>query len=47
MNDQEWLKRVTIAYEVYKQQVGETLPVEEFIIWLYKQYGIIPPKGKQ
>lgn len=40
MIDKEWLERVTIAYKVYSQQVGPDLPVEKFISWLYKQYGI-------
>lgn len=44
MIDREWLERVSIAYETYSQQVGPSLPVETFIIWLYKQYGIVQPK---
>lgn len=41
MNDKEWLTRVKIAYETYqeKDQI-----IEDFISWLYKQYGIIEPK---
>ncbi len=44
MNDKEWLERVTIAYKVYSQQVSPSLPVETFISWLYKQYGIVEIK---
>jgi hypothetical protein len=44
MNDKQWLERVTIAYKVYSQQVGPKLPVEDFITWLYQQYGIVEPK---
>lgn len=47
MIDREWLERVTIAYKAYSQQVGSNLPVESFIAWLYKQYGIIQPKDKK
>lgn len=44
MIDKEWLERVSIAYKVYSQQVSTSLPVESFIQWLYKQYGIVEPK---
>jgi hypothetical protein len=44
MIDKEWLERVSIAYDVYSKQVGPNLPVENFIIWLYRQYGIVQPK---
>ena len=47
MNDKLWLERVTIAYTEYKKQVGPALPVENFISWIYKQYGIVEPKGKE
>jgi hypothetical protein len=48
MNDKQWLERVTIAYKIYSQQVGSSLPVENFITWLYKQYGIVEPlKGSK
>lgn len=43
MIDKDWLERVTIAYKAYSQQVSPSLPVENFIHWLYKQYGIIEP----
>ena len=43
MIDKEWLERVSIAYKAYTQQAGPSLPVENFIIWLYKQYGIVNP----
>lgn len=47
MNDRQWLERVTIAYEAYKDQVGPSLPIENFIQWLYKQYGIIQPPARK
>jgi hypothetical protein len=43
MIDKDWLERVTIAYKEYTRQVGPNLPIEDFIAWLYKQYGIVPP----
>lgn len=45
MNDKQWLERVTIAYNVYKNEVSPSLPVENFINWLYKQYGIVESKN--
>lgn len=45
MNDKQWLEKVSIAYNVYTEQVGPNLSVETFIAWLYKQYGIVPPKN--
>lgn len=43
MIDRDWLERICIAYNVYKEQMGGPNPsIEEFIQWLYKQYGIIP-----
>jgi hypothetical protein len=44
MNDKQWLERVTIAYREYSRQVGPNLQIEQFIDWLYKQYGIVIPK---
>lgn len=43
MNDKQWLERVSIAYTAYSKDVSPSLPVEQFIAWLYKQYGIVPP----
>jgi hypothetical protein len=47
MKDKDWLERVTIAYKVYSDQVGLKLDVENFVAWLYRQYGIIEPKDKE
>lgn len=47
MNDKQWLERVTIAYKEYQKQARPSLDVENFITWLYKQYGIVEPKGKK
>ena len=44
MIDKEWLERVTIAYTEYSKVVSPNLSVEQFIEWLYKQYGIVQPK---
>jgi len=43
MIDQEWLGKVMLAYNVYKQEVRSDASVEDFIMWLYQQYGIILP----
>ena len=40
MSDKEWLDKVTLAYKVYSKDVSPNLSVEQFIEWLYKQYGI-------
>jgi hypothetical protein len=44
MIDKDWLERVTIAYKVYTREVGPSYPIEHFIDWLYKQYGIVKPE---
>jgi hypothetical protein len=41
MTDKDWLERVTIAYRAYSYPSKE---IEEFIHWLYNQYGIVEPK---
>jgi hypothetical protein len=41
MNDKEWLERVSLAYKVYSKDVSPNLSIEQFIQWLYKQYGIV------
>jgi hypothetical protein len=46
MTDKDWLERVTIAYKVYSEQVGPTLDIENFVSWMYRQYGIIEPGKK-
>jgi hypothetical protein len=43
MNDKEWLDKVLTAYKVYPYP---SIEVENFIRWIYKQYGIIPPSNK-
>jgi hypothetical protein len=43
MIDKDWLERVTIAYKVYSGKVGPKLEIENFIAWLYRQYGIVNP----
>ena len=44
MTDKDWLERVTIAYKEYSRQVGPNLQIENFIAWLYQQYGIVQDK---
>ena len=44
MTDKDWLEKVTVAYKEYSKQVGPSLPIENFIAWLYRQYGIVQPK---
>jgi len=44
MNDRDWLDRVWTGYKVYKEEVlYHEQALEHFILWLYKQYGIVPP----
>ena len=47
MIDKDWLERVTIAYKAYSKEVSPNLSVEQFIDWLYKQYGIVQHKDKK
>ena len=44
MNDKDWLERVDIAYKVHAKDKSPQLPIEQFIEWLYKQYGIVQKK---
>ena len=44
MTDKELLDRITIAYKVYSKEISPNLSVEQFIEWLYKQYGIVQGK---
>jgi hypothetical protein len=46
MTDKDWLEKVTIAYQEYSKQVGPKLDIENFISWLYRQYGIVEPNKK-
>lgn len=41
INDKDWLERVITAYKAYPYPNKD---IEAYIIWLYKQYGIVPPK---
>lgn len=45
MQDKEWLEKISIAYRAYEKQIGPNLPVEKFISWMYKQYGIVEKKS--
>ena len=44
MNDKDWLEKVSVAYKVYSDGVGPKLDIENFINWIYRQYGIVPPR---
>jgi len=44
MNDKDWLKKVSIAYEEYQSRYEPQSQVATFIDWLYQQYGIVVPK---
>lgn len=39
MSDKEWLEKIRHAYKSY----GASVEVEDFVKWLYKQYGIVYP----
>jgi hypothetical protein len=43
MTDKDWLERVNIAYRAYPFPNKD---IEVFISWMYKQYGIVPPKER-
>ena len=45
--DKDWLEKVTIAYKVYSQEFGPRTSIENFVTWLYKQYGIVEPKENE
>lgn len=44
MNDKDWLEKVTTAYKAYPYP---GLQIEQFLVWLYQQYGIVPPEEKK
>lgn len=44
MTDKDWLDKISVAYKVYPYPSKE---IEEFILWLYKEYGIVPPKDNK
>jgi len=41
MKDKDWLDKLITAYECYPDKSND---ITKFIIWLYKQYGIVLPK---
>jgi hypothetical protein len=47
MKDKDWLEKVSTAYKVYSDQVGPKLPIEQFIAWMYRQYGIVENKDNK
>lgn len=44
MTDKDFLKRIEIAYKVYPNQHSS---IEEFINWMYKQYGIVKSENNK
>ena len=44
LTDKDWLEKVSIAYKEYSRQVGPNLSIENFIAWMYRQYGIVQEK---
>ena len=46
MNDKDWLSKVKLAVEVFKETEFCTEPdeVDVFVSWLYSQYGIVMEK---
>lgn len=45
LSDKEFLERIKIAYEVYSKNVKPDINIENFISWLYKEYGYVETKG--
>lgn len=41
INDKEWLDRVYLGYRVYSEEITENQNIEDFIKWLYTQYGVV------
>lgn len=44
MKDKEFLERIEMAYNVFKKQNVSSNDIEQFIAWLYTQYGYIQDK---
>lgn len=41
MNDRDWLRKIRVAFAVYKEShPDEADAIDRFIHWLYKEYGI-------
>ncbi len=47
MNDKDWLDKVHTAFVEYEKLCGSQLHAYNFVNWLYKQYGIVPPNRKE
>jgi hypothetical protein len=42
MIDKEWLAKVALGASVYQTQEDiDSVEVDKFVAWLYKQYGIV------
>lgn len=48
MNDKDWLSKVRLAASVFKETEFCVEPdeVDNFVAWLYQQYGIVMEKTK-
>lgn len=45
--DNKFLERVKIAIDHYKKSVNsDPVDLDDFMIWLYAQYGILPPEKR-
>lgn len=44
MLDKEWLSKVLLGLMEFERQFGTDRPAQEFVEWLYRQYGIKKPK---
>jgi len=48
MNDQQWLNRVYVAYQIYKEKkIYHERSLDDFMRYLYQQYGIVYPEDKK
>jgi len=42
MIDKEWLAKVALGASVYRtQEDSNSVEIDKFVAWLYKQYGIV------
>lgn len=43
MSDKEWLDRIMLAYRSYPFPSND---IEQFIRWMYEQYGVVTPEKR-
>jgi len=44
MKDKDWLDKISVAYKSFPYP---NINIEFFILWLYRQYGIVPPEERK